>query len=118
MEKNEILFSVQKIQPGKTAEVREWFADWQANETDLFDALAAEGIDVESVFIESRDDGDYLCYYIAAEDVTEMLETFEASDEYDEFKDFIDRCLVGGLDAYHEHRPELIFHTEVPADSA
>jgi len=116
MDKNEVLYSVQEIEEGKTDEVREWFQEWQDVETDLHDALREEGIWVESVFIHSRDDGDYLHYYIEANDVEEMLETFEASDAYDEFKDFIDGCLVGGLDDYHSERPEMIFHTEVPEE--
>lgn len=116
MSQQDVVLSVQKIKPGKTEDIREHFEKTEEEREELIPQLQEEGITGESVFVHSRDDGDYLYYYIKADDFDEMLEEFRASDEdwAAEYASFLDETLVGGAEEYHEDRPELVFHIDVP----
>lgn len=88
MSENDVLFSIQKIRPGRTNDVREFFAEFKEKEDELVENMQKEGIKVESVFIDERDDGEYLNYYIECEDIETMFEVFAEIEDpnYDEFE--------------------------------
>jgi hypothetical protein len=58
-----------KIRPGKTAQVVEFLRSLKARKDLSLEALRREGMMVESMFLERRDDGDYLYYYAKARDL-------------------------------------------------
>jgi hypothetical protein len=58
-----------KIRPGKTAAVVEFMRSLKAREDLSLEALRREGMVVESMFLERRDDGDFLYYYAKAHDL-------------------------------------------------
>ena len=108
--------SVQKLHPGGAEAFRERFDRTPAEKTDMYDQLRDEGIHVEAVFIEEREDGDYLLYYIEADDYDRMVEEFKTSDEdwAQDYRAFLEDHVVGGVEAYHATLPECIFHIDVP----
>ena len=53
-----------QLKPGSLARVREWAAYIAAHREDALRTLQAEGVSVESVFLESSEDGDFLVYYM------------------------------------------------------
>lgn len=118
MSENDVLFSIQEIKSGRTDAVREFFGEFKEKEDELVDNLQREGIKVESAFIDERDDGEYLYYYIECDDTDTMFEVFAEIEDpnYDAFEEMVERCLVGGLEEFHGYQPEMVFHTEVPND--
>ncbi|MDB5051362.1 MAG: hypothetical protein JWO30_4433 [Fibrobacteres bacterium] len=59
-----------KIRAGKTAAVIEFIRSLRARKDLALEALRREGMVVETMFLERRDDGDYLYYYAKARDLT------------------------------------------------
>jgi hypothetical protein len=58
-----------KIRAGKTAKVVEFLRSLRARKDLALEALRREGMMVESMFLERRDDADYLYYYAKARDL-------------------------------------------------
>ncbi|MDB5103540.1 MAG: hypothetical protein JWP91_1229 [Fibrobacteres bacterium] len=58
-----------KIRPGKTPAVIDFLRSLRARKDLALEALRREGMVVESMFLERRDDGDYLYYYAKAQDL-------------------------------------------------
>jgi hypothetical protein len=58
-----------KIRAGKTAAVIEFLRSLQDRKDLALEALRREGMVVESMFLERRDGGDYLYYYVKARDL-------------------------------------------------
>jgi hypothetical protein len=58
-----------KIRAGKTAAVIEFMRSLKARQDLSLEALRREGMVVESMFLERRDDGDFLYYYAKARDL-------------------------------------------------
>lgn len=114
MSDRDFVLSVQKIEPGKADEFRERFDMSEEEREGLVEQLHEEGITIESVFIENRDDGEYLLYYIEADDFDHALETWKASESEatEAYQDLIEESLVGGVEGYHADRSELIFHID------
>jgi len=54
------------LKPGSLDRVREWAAELRARPAEVLATLRTEGVLVESVFLDSTDDGDFLIYYIKA----------------------------------------------------
>ena len=71
----------QEIEAGETERARELFE--VVRQPDDFEseaegrALRKEGVYTESAFLQRRDDGDYVLYYIEAEDGTRVRDVFE-----------------------------------------
>lgn len=55
-----------RLKPGTLPQVREWAAHITAHREAALATLAAEGVTVESVFLDSTEAGDYLVYYMRA----------------------------------------------------
>lgn len=115
MSDKDVVLSVQEIEPGKADKFRERFDMSEEERNGLVEQLDEEGISVESVFIHSRDDGEYLLYYMEADDYDQMVNEWRESDEdwANDYRDFLDETLAEGHEAYHEDRPERIFHIDV-----
>lgn len=58
-----------KIRAGKTAAVIEFLRSLVERKDLALEAMRREGMMVESMFLERRDDGDYLYYYVKARDL-------------------------------------------------
>jgi hypothetical protein len=59
-----------KIRPGKTARVIEFLRSLKSRKDLSLEAMRREGMVVETMFLERRDDGDFLYYYAKARDLT------------------------------------------------
>lgn len=114
----EVLLSRQEIVPGEADTLREWFAGEAENKEAVRAALRDEGVYVESVFIHSTDDGEYLLYYIEATDFDEALEEFLESEHENiqQYQTIVEQALVGGLDGYHQDRSDVLLHAVVNPD--
>lgn len=118
MTEKDVLLSRQEIEPGEADALREWFAGEAENKDAVRAALRDEGVYVESVFIHSTDDGEYLLYYIEADDFDVALEEFLESEHENiqQYREVVEQTLVGGLDAYHQDRSDLLLHAVVDPD--
>lgn len=67
-----------RIKPGKTERVSEYFKVLNARD-DVADALRAEGILVESLFLDHAADNDHLLFYVRAENLRRSNEVFTNS---------------------------------------
>ncbi|MEO7779464.1 MAG: DUF6176 family protein, partial [Fibrobacteria bacterium] len=71
-----------KIRAGKTAAVIEFLRSLQDRKDLALEALRREGMVVESMFLERRDGGDYLYYYVKARDLAHAnVINMQATDE-------------------------------------
>jgi len=59
-----------RIKPGSLAAVREWARTINARRAEALATLVDEQIRLESVFLESTADGDYLIYYTRGADLS------------------------------------------------
>ena len=53
-----------QLQPGSLPRVREWAEHLRSHREEALQTLAAEGVSVESVFLDTGADGDFLVYYM------------------------------------------------------
>jgi hypothetical protein len=53
-----------KLKPGSLERVREWAAELNRRPSEVLATLQDEEVMVESVFLESNDEGDFLIYYM------------------------------------------------------
>lgn len=69
----------QKIAPGKTERARKLFRKFeQLKRADAAqDVLQKEGVYTESAFLQQTEDGDYVLYYIEAEDGKEVYDVYQ-----------------------------------------
>jgi hypothetical protein len=58
-----------RLRTDSLATVREWAAHIAAHRDEALKSLEAEGVSIESVFLESTDEGDFLIYYMRATSV-------------------------------------------------
>ncbi len=58
-----------KLKPGSMSRVREWARELSRRRPEALATLADEGVRVESVFLEHAPDGDFLIYYMRAENL-------------------------------------------------
>jgi hypothetical protein len=72
-----------RIRPGKTAQAMEFIRSLQERKDSSLAALRREGMVIESMFLERRDDGDYLYYYVKARDLARANEVnLQATDPF------------------------------------
>ena len=60
-----------RIRPGKTEQVVDFVRSLGDRRDDAMAALRREGMMIESLFLERREDGDYLYYYVKARNLAE-----------------------------------------------
>src|SRR2546430_5225723 len=75
-----------KLKAGSLEHVKEWAAEMNRRADEALATLEDEGVVVESAFLDSTDEGDYLIYYIKAESLERAREAARRSahaiDEY------------------------------------
>lgn len=76
------------LKPGSLPAVREWAATVTSRADEVLATLRDEGVVVESVFLERTPDGDYLIYFVKAEDMVRANEVAARS--------------TRSIDAYHK----------------
>ena len=67
------------LKRGTTASVREWMRTLMDRRTETLESLKNEGVVVESAFLESLPEGDFLIYYMRAHDIDKALAVFQNS---------------------------------------
>lgn len=110
----DVVLTRNRIAPGKTERLREWMAEIRSREDEALETLEREGMHEEAAFLERTDDGDYLVYYMKADDIDEVYESFESS-QYDidrEHREVMDEVLVGEDD---DRSIDLLYHLSNPA---
>ena len=55
-----------RLKPNSVARVREWAKYIQEHKAEALQTLRAEGVSIETVFLESTAEGDFLVYYMRA----------------------------------------------------
>jgi hypothetical protein len=63
-----------RIRPGKTDQVVDFLRTLMDRKDESIEALRREGMVVESLFLERRDEADYLYYYVKAKDLAEATQ--------------------------------------------
>ena len=65
---SETVCSKIKLRPGSLGRVREWAAEMNRRADEALATLRDEGVIIESVFLDSTAEGDFLIFYMKAED--------------------------------------------------
>ncbi len=68
-----------KLKPGMVPRVREWARELNARMDEVLATLKDEGVNREIVFLEEGPDGDYLIYFMDAEDFEKGRKVFQSS---------------------------------------
>lgn len=68
-----------RLQPGSLGRVRQWAAFLQTHRDEALRALEAEGVLIESVFLDSAPEGDELVYYMRADSMERAMAVAAAS---------------------------------------
>ena len=76
----EVVLTKQKIRPGKVERLREWTEEIQDREDEALETLENEGMHLEAAFVEHTEEGEFLVYFMKADDVDAAFEAFEESD--------------------------------------
>ena len=80
----DVVLTRQRIEPGKTEKLREWLSKVRERENEACETLESEGMASEAAFLEQTEDGDFLVYYMEAEDLEQAYEAYaESSHEID-----------------------------------
>ncbi|SEW03190.1 DUF6176 family protein [Halobacterium jilantaiense] len=109
----DVVLSKQKIADGKTERLREWAAEVQNRRDEAVVTLRDEGMHSETAFVEHTDDGDFLVYYMKADDIDAVYEALEdSSHDIDEDHE---RVLMDVLEDGEEVGDyEFLYHLENP----
>jgi len=111
----EVVLTKQKVEDGKTDRLVEWMSEVREREAEVVETFQSEGMETEAAFLEHGADGDYLVYFMEAEDLGEVYESFgESSHDIDEeHKEVMDDVLEDseelGVGNY-----ELLYHMGNP----
>jgi hypothetical protein len=74
-----------KLKAGSLERVREWAAEINRRADEALATLTDEGVVVESVFLDSTDEGDFLIYYMKAESLERAREARRNAHAIDEY---------------------------------
>ena len=67
------------LKKGSTEAVKEWFLTLMDRREENLASLKNEGVVVESAFLDQQPDGDFLIYYMRAEDIERAIAVFQNS---------------------------------------
>lgn len=67
------------LKKGSTEAVKEWFRTLMDRREETLTSLINEGVVVESAFLDQQPDGDFLIYYMRAEDIERAIAVFQNS---------------------------------------
>lgn len=84
---DEVVCARIQLQPGSLPRVQEWAEHMRTHRAEALQTLQAEGVTVESVFLDSGADGDFLVYYMRSQSQQLAQEVAARS--------------VAAIDAYH-----------------
>lgn len=68
-----------RLKDGKRERLYEWMEEVTSRRDEAVHTLQDENVYSEAAFLESRADGDYVCFYMETEDLEGAAEAFEAS---------------------------------------
>lgn len=75
-----------KVKSNHLPRVKEWADYLKERSKEVKALLKKEGMDIESVFLDSAPDGDYLVYYVRAQDLAKTRKaSAESKHEIDEY---------------------------------
>lgn len=84
-------------------------AEVKTRESEALETLTNEGMVAEAAFLDERPDGTYLLYYMEAEDIDEVYESFESSPyEIDQEHAAVLRDVLA--DDQPDDQPTLLYH--------
>lgn len=86
-----------RLKPGSVGRVREWAAELNSRSDEVLATLRDEGVVVESVFLDSDEQGDFLIYYMKAA----SMETASQ----------VARHSLHAIDAYHEQFKQEVWES-------
>ncbi|WP_132058499.1 DUF6176 family protein [Halorussus amylolyticus] len=75
----DVVLLKQKIEAEKTQRLEEWAQEVRDREAEAVETLRNEGVYAETAFVEHTDEGDFLVYYMKAEDIQRVYEAYEES---------------------------------------
>jgi hypothetical protein len=83
-----------KLKPGYVERARVWAAEINRRPDEALATLRGEGVSIESAFLDSTSEGDFLIYYLRAHDFDRAREIFSRSERpIDAFhQQFKDQC--------------------------
>lgn len=67
------------LKPGSLEKVRAWAEYLAANRAQALESLATEGVSIESVFLHTSVDGDFLVYYMRSPSIAQAQEVAQRS---------------------------------------
>jgi hypothetical protein len=76
----DVIMTKDEIESGRVPQLKEWMEEIRHRENEAIATLQNEGVYTESAFIESTADGDFLVYYMEAEDIEQVFSAFENSE--------------------------------------
>jgi hypothetical protein len=91
-----------KLKPGSLEQVREWAEELRSKADEVMATLRDEGVAVESVFLDSSDQGDFLVYYMKARSLTAAHEVAKRS--------------AHPIDAYHSQFKAQTWESQAPLE--
>ena len=91
-----------KHRPGSLPRVREWAAEINRRQAEALATLRDEGAIVETAFLDSTAEGDFLLYYMKAESFAQVKEVFAQSQH--------------AIDAYHRQFMQEIYAEAQPLE--
>ena len=68
-----------KLKEGMLEEVRQWFHTLMNRSAETLESLQNEGVIVESTFLDRQPSGDFLIYYLRAQDIEKAMDVFQNS---------------------------------------
>ncbi|ELZ96493.1 hypothetical protein C440_05078 [Haloferax mucosum ATCC BAA-1512] len=74
----DIVLTRQKVSDGKVPRLKEWMSEIQNREDEAIETLKG-GMHAETAFLEHTEDGDFLVYYMKADDIEQAYKAFEDS---------------------------------------
>jgi hypothetical protein len=90
-----------RLQPGSLPRVREWAAEVTRRRDEVMETLRDETVRIESAFLDSTEAGDFLVYYLRADDLDRCNEAARTSTRP------IDKYHQDAMKAVTESRQEL-----------
>ncbi len=76
---SQVICTCSKIKDGHLEDVRHWLRTLIDRKEETLASFRNEGVSLESAFIMQSQEGDFLIYYMRAQDVTQAMAIFQAS---------------------------------------
>jgi len=111
----EAVLTKQRVEDGKTDQLVEWMSEVREREDEVVETFQSEGMVTEAAFLEHNEDDDYLVYFMEAEDLREVYESFgESTHEIDEEHKEIMSDVLEDSEELGVGNYELLYHMVNP----